>query len=220
MDPIENAAHSVCVIERKSASIVPFQNLAFIVEQDSFASNGVFIAPDTILTCSHSLDNAEALTFINDQGETAVAKKGFHDPAIDIGIVFLDKPIGHHFCKVEGVDIPRTSLVKGWLLSRFQHQQERYEMHYGMSVIPPVKEVSNMACFYARAPVRFGYSGSPLFNEAGAIISFISHVDGEIAQVRHANDHRGEQGIIDTRFYGPPPKVVAAYVEEILALQR
>lgn len=167
--------HSLCRIT------VPYRDKTG--EIDHGQGNGVFIDTNKVLTCWHVIEDAAGpITLANDNNEAAQLQcdpthNVFFDPVCDLAIIDLNTNLG----KNRALKVLRKSTLKAKSSLGL-----RLAAHFKNTDIEEPVEISDMltvefqaasmisaahTVFKTAAEVRPGFSGAPIINQDGEVIS-------------------------------------------------
>ena len=177
-------------------------------------SNGVFIGPNTIITALHCVEGKTDLTFTNTRGETSKIKQGrqyIKNERLDIAIVPLDDDIGHHYSKVAPTNVCSINNQKNWLATNFNKTPLSHNVI--LDFYDALSSTNGMAKMFSNAAVGQGFSGSPIINQDGHIISIVSYItnNNETYYDKNSNKVGRIRNTCSTPFYGPKPEEFAEF---------
>jgi hypothetical protein len=183
---------------------------------------GVFIAPDKVLTAWHVVQGGKSVTFTNSEGETAKFKRGAGAKKMekfDLAVAVLDRPIGREVCLVPDPDSAAVAKFdKGYLLTRFN----RVAAHHRVSVDHEANEKakksfalnSQFLRFKAAVDLRQGYSGSPVVDDNGFVMSVACMV--ELANTTKVMNGKEAMRLKEKSFLGPSARDTAVFLRNAL----
>jgi hypothetical protein len=181
--------------------------------------HGVFIAPDLLLTSWHILKASRPGSIIvrNDLGEMALLKtrglKHKSEP-LDLAVCELDAPIGYKFCA-----LPKENSFpqKLKIYSRFNQEAEVNDA-WPDSMENKEDLNRNLIKFRSTLFAKPGYSGSPLIDETGAVISLVCGVIGS-DQLKAVSQWQNDK-TVGIPFFAPNPRRVSAFLKEAVQAPR
>lgn len=191
---LSNIHKSICNISHRKV----VAKMGGHVYSDKYGGHGVFILPDVVLTSWHVISGSEDMTITNSDGETAklVGKSSSNKfrKDLDIALFEIDRPLtGHPALFASNDDIFRKE--GGFVMSNFDSKLEFIPARLDM--------LSHMFNSFAQKDTRQfnldgrvypGYSGSPILDAQGRIVSVVTHAVYEGGVENSSKEERGKRG--------------------------
>lgn len=186
--------------------------------------NGVFITPSHVLTAWHNLrgQKTSAFTFKNSKDEQARIKTSRHNrfnAETDLALVELDQPIGEDLYRrpinqhLLGAKGTQPNMLAGYFIEQAQTSQVKQTSYFGFSK-------KSYIALRSEKPLSQGYSGSPIYDQNGDIVSILSYGLGtaeEIRQMKSGYEGHEMQSIQKSnRILGTSPESLASFVDSFL----
>jgi len=218
LDPIR-LAKSVCTITYP---------LVIDGRAASETANGSFITPNHVLTSWHIIERAKHGDIIvsNDNHEYTFmtptpAEDILHSATDDLAIIKLDAPLSKnchlppvHVDTLEDKVSEQTLLVAAFQNQVFiGHAVENANLTNGYRDSKGITE--RFAGFATRAPIQPGFSGAPIINEKGEIISVLSGMP-ESKEYIEKLIASGTSDRSIKPFVGPTPKTLAEFASPFM----
>ncbi len=175
--------------------------------------NGVFISPNHVLTAGHVVEDARQIKVGNICDLDTSWKLVAHDTNLDASIILLPQSLSNCFCGVAEFLFDRRKWIfdvskklphtKTFLSSKAREEPLVEDVDLPLMTSVPFVGNGVTVDFFAASSVFSGFSGSPILNADGEVISLVTHTyEGDI---NFAPDGKVGHKDMPYRFLGPSP---------------
>lgn len=137
---------------------------------------GAFIAPGRVLTAWHVVKGTRNVRVIDSLGRESKMLRGPHhqrDVKNDLAVITLQDPdVGSDFLDINFNSTRFKSPLKGTLATRFTGEATFHPVE--RNGVFPAENGSRLSVYFAFVKSQQGYSGSPILDEKGQIVSVLT----------------------------------------------
>lgn len=192
-------------------------------KSSGYTGQGVFLLPDIVLTAWHVVQGARSLTAITPDGRTAEIVRGSpfskKSETLDLAIVEISRPLSSSVALFSQTERQAMSM-KGRLISAFSGFPLSYKAGIDpKALIKEEQEGISLRSYLSEAHVRKGYSGSPVFDSTGKLVSIVTKMTHNPVHGNNLESPPNEeypQGLYG--FVGPKALATASFIRQALQL--